>query len=171
MKGLVHLLYGDGKGKTSAAAGAALRAAGAGKKVLFAQFLKPGTSSEIPLLKAAGGIEVRCFFPGKWVRDMTQEERAAAAVPCGEFLQAIIQDAARFDFVILDEILPACVGGLVQEEALLSFLDGKPEETEVILTGRQPSQALLQRADYATEMKKIKHPFDSGISARKGVEF
>ena len=172
MSGLIHIYCGDGKGKTTAAAGLAVRAAGAGKRVLFAQFLKDGTSSEIPVLKGIDGVRVRlCHTVTGWVRDMTASQREQAARDYGCFLAELFQAAEAYDLLVLDEAVGACNHGLIREEALTAFLREKPAALEVVLTGRDPSPALMALGDYITEMRKMKHPFDRGIRARKGIEF
>ena len=172
MTGLVHIYCGDGKGKTTAAAGLAVRAAGAGKKVIFAQFLKDGSSSEIAVLENTEHIAVRhCRTVTGWFRNMTEEEKQKAREDYGRFFEALAEEAAAADLLILDELTAAVNFGLVREERVLSFLDAKPEGLEVVLTGRDPSPAICARADYITEMKKLKHPYDRGIRARKGIEY
>lgn len=171
MKGLIHIYCGNGKGKTTAAVGLAVRAAGAGKRVLFAQFLKPGTSSEIPVLRAAG-VDVRhCGTVRGWARSMTGEQRTAAAVDYGAFLEELFRDAPDYDLLVLDEAAAACRWELIREERLAELLAAKPEALETVVTGRDPGPALMALADYVTEMKKVRHPYDRGIAAREGVEY
>lgn len=174
MKGLTHIYCGEGKGKTTAAVGLAVRAAGVGKNVIFAQFLKDGSSSEIGVLKTIDHIKVRhCETVTGWVKNMTEEERARAKADYGHFLENLFEEARETvcGLLVLDEILAACQYGFIEERELVSFLDAKPEALEVVITGRNPSQDILARADYITEMKKIRHPYDRGITARKGVEY
>ncbi len=172
MPGLIHIYGGDGKGKTSAALGLALRAVGAGRRVLFVQFLKNGTSSEMKLLTKLPQIET-AFCPTQhgFYKNMDEAERAAAREDYEALLQAALARAAELDLLILDEAVSACNHQLIAEEELLGFLRHKPAELELVLTGRKPSAALLELADYVTEMRKIKHPFDRGVKARKGIEF
>lgn len=173
MSGLIHIYWGEGKGKTSAALGLALRAAGAGIKVLFVQFLKDGSSSEIALLERLGIETACCPDIQKFVFQMTEEERLQAGEEYSRLLTAAISRCREADMglLVLDEVIPACNLGLVSETALADFLRSKPRELEVALTGREPSPALLELADYVTEMKKLRHPYDRGIQARKGIEF
>lgn len=172
MRGLIHIYCGDGKGKTTAAVGLTVRAAGAGKKVLFAQFLKQDTSSEIGVLRGLETVEVRhCSSVSGWVRNMTENQKEQAATDYDHFLEELVQEAENYDLLVLDEAAVACRYGLLQEEELLRFLGQKPEGLEVVITGRDPSAALLEKADYVTEMKKRKHPFDQGIQARVGIEY
>ncbi len=173
-KGLIHLYHGDGKGKTSAAIGLSLRAAGHGMKVLLVQFLKAIDSGEITMLKDIPGIEVlrgaesKKFF---WQMSAAEKETAKSAATI-EFQQlAKMLQQESYKLLILDEILDAIDIGFLPEKELLAFLKEKPEELEVVMTGRNPSEKLLAMADYVTYVQKIKHPYDQGIAGRKGVEF
>ena len=102
---------------------------------------------------------------------MTAEQQAQASRDYTELFHIACERAKNMDLLVLDEVISACNHGAVPEEALLEFLQNKPEHLEVVLTGRNPSEALLAQADYVTEMKKIKHPFDHGVLARKGIEY
>lgn len=172
MPGLIHLYCGDGKGKTTAALGLALRAAGAGKQVVFTQFFKDGSSSEMEPLAALPGVRVfhadtvRGFY-----RNMTASQREQAGKDYTALFRQVTQAAREADLLILDEIVSACNRGVVPEKLVTDFLREKPARLEVVLTGRNPSAALLELADYVTEMRKLRHPFDRGIGARKGIEF
>lgn len=172
MAGLIHIYCGDGKGKTTAAVGLTLRSAGAGNRVVFTQFFKDGSSSEISLLRQIPGISVlhTKTVGGFWKR-MTTEQQAQASRDYTELFHIACERAKNMDLLVLDEVISACNHGAVPEEALLEFLQNKPENLEVVLTGRNPSEALLAQADYVTEMKKVKHPFDRGVPARKGIEY
>lgn len=172
MAGFIHVYCGDGKGKTTAAIGLAIRAAGAGKRVVFAQFHKDGSSSEISVLKALENIRpVHCdTVRGFWKR-MDDAQKAKVTKDHTAFLAEIIMLAQDADLLVLDEILSACNHGSVAEDAVLDFLRHKPKNLEVALTGRNPSGALLELADYVSEIRKVKHPYDRGIAAREGIEF
>lgn len=172
MSGLIHIYCGDGKGKTTAAIGLAVRAAGAGKKVVFTQFFKDGSSSEIKVLQSVENIHImHCeTVRGFWKR-MTNEQKARARADYTKLLSDVIGVAADADLLVLDEILSACNHGTVAEDVVTEFLRKKPEKLEIVLTGRNPSNMLLELADYITEMRKSKHPYDCGIIARKGIEF
>ena len=173
MTGLVHIYCGDGKGKTTAAVGLAVRAAGAGQKVLFTQFFKNGDSSEIAVLRALENVEVFICETrhGFWAK-MDENERARSGQDYSALLDRALGAARRgAKLLILDEALSASNYGVIEEEKLLDFLRDKPAELEVVLTGRDPSAALLGRADYVTEMKKLRHPYDRGVGARRGIEF
>lgn len=173
MGGLIHIYCGDGKGKTTAAAGLAVRAAGAGKRVLFAQFFKNGTSSEIAVLRSLPNVETEiCEAPHGFFRDMDAPARERAKADYTALLDGVLARARDgVDVLILDEATSACKYRMISESALLDFLRTKPEGLEVVLTGRDPSAALLDAADYVTEMLKRKHPYDRGIQARRGIEY
>ena len=172
MAGLIHIYCGDGKGKTTAATGLAVRAAGAGKKVVFTQFFKDGSSSEIKVLKSVENIHViHCeTVPGFWKR-MTDEQKERASADYTKLLSDVIGVAADADLLVLDEVLSACNHGAVAEDAVTDFLRKKPEKLEVVLTGRNPSAGIVEMADYVTQMQKVKHPYDNWITARRGIEY
>lgn len=172
MAGLIHLYCGDGKGKTTAAAGLALRAAGAGKQVVFTQFFKDGSSSEVKSLAALPGVRIFHANTVKgFYRSMTPEQRLRAGQDYTALFRQVTAAAQQADLLILDEIVSACNRGVVPESMVVDFLAGKPESLEVVLTGRQPSRQLMELADYITEMRKLRHPYDRGVAARKGIEF
>ena len=172
MPGLIHIYCGDGKGKTTAAVGLAVRAAGAGKKVVFTQFFKDGSSSEIKVLQGVENIQVMHSdtVRGFWKR-MTDEQKARVSEDYTRLFSDVTRLAMEADLLVLDEIISACNHAAVAEVAVADFLRSKPERLEVVLTGRDPSECLLRLADYVTQMQKIKHPYDRGIAARKGIEF
>lgn len=167
---MLHLYCGNGKGKTTAAMGLALRAAGRGKRVVIAQFLKGANSGErfalaqlpqVTLLPVPDAV--------KFSFRMTEEERRAEARRYQDLLAQIRREAPGCFLLVLDEACAAVNTGLLPLEDLLSCLDGL--ECEVVLTGRDPAPQLVERADYITSMEAVRHPFEQGISARKGIEF
>ena len=171
--GLIHLYCGDGKGKTTASIGLAVRCAGAGGRVIFTQFFKDGSSSELRILESLPGVRV-LICPRKYgfFKRMSEEQKAAAR----EDFTALLRDALSAaregaELLVLDEAVSACGHGVISEERLLAFLRDKPSELEVVLTGREPSEGLYTAADYITKMEKLRHPFDVGIPARLGIEF
>ncbi|HHU57582.1 MAG TPA: cob(I)yrinic acid a,c-diamide adenosyltransferase [Bacteroidales bacterium] len=171
MKGYVQLYTGNGKGKTTAALGLALRAVGAGKKVYFAQFVKGKTYSEIEALaQYLPAIRLKQYGRGCFIKNDPVPEDIAAALVGLEEVKEIIQSGA-YDVVVLDEACIALHYRLFSIEDLLKVIDLKPEQTEVIVTGRYAPQALVDRADLVTEMKEVKHYYQQGIQARKGIEF
>lgn len=242
MNGLVHIYCGDGKGKTTAALGLALRAAGNGVPVVIARFLKNDGSGEVGILENVPGVYLfHCERQFGFTWTMSEEQKAEA----GEYFTGLFERAwemgcktAREDvegagkadgcmagenwgsdsvsdgssrrdtgvcdtgasisespvsgapvsgspasapltsppceiraLLVLDEIMAAVNSGFVANESLLAALDHRPDGLEVVLTGRGPSEELLSRADYVTEMRAVKHPYEKGVGARKGVEY
>lgn len=172
MAGLIHLYCGDGKGKTTAAVGLAVRASGAGKQVIFTQFFKDGASSEVTVLSSLPGVRTMHTQTVKgFYRFMTPEQRAKAREDYTELFRAVTAAARNADLLVLDEIVSACNRGVVPEALVTDFLRNKPQSLEVVMTGRKPSPVLTELADYVTEMRKLRHPYDRGVAARKGIEF
>ena len=171
--GLVHLYCGDGKGKTTAAVGLAVRHSGRGGKVVFAQFLKDGTSGECRVLAKLGVTVLAANPVGKFSFRMTEEEKAETAAALGRTFDAATGFAVRerATLLVLDEVCAAVNCGFLPEKTLTEFLESRPDSLEVVLTGRDPSENLQVHADYITEMKKRRHPFDEGVAAREGNEF
>lgn len=170
--GLVQVYTGDGKGKTTAAVGLAVRAAGAGKRVAFVQFVKGGAySSELAVLTRIGvAVERPAVEPtGLLGSGITEGDRRAADEAWA--LAAGILAGHDYDVVILDEINVAMRYGLVEEAAVLAALNSRFPGMDVVLTGRGASDALIEQADLVTEMVPVKHPYDRGVSARLGIEY
>lgn len=169
---MIHIYCGDGKGKTTAACGLAFRAASSGMRVLIAQFFKDGSSSEILGFSALPMVDVlhaeKHFGRYKMMRDA---ERAEAAALYSGMLSQIAARAPQYQMIVLDESLPVYRHGLIGSAALLDFLRREGNLRELVLTGRDPAPELVALADYVTEMKKVKHPFDLGIKARRGIEY
>ncbi|WP_301859892.1 cob(I)yrinic acid a,c-diamide adenosyltransferase [uncultured Megasphaera sp.] len=171
--GLIHIYCGDGKGKTTAALGLTIRCAGQGGHILFAQFLKSRPTGELSALQRFDTITVlRSKGVEKFTFQMTPDELAATKTEQTALFDTVMKTCRqnRPDMVVLDEILPACTLGLVDEQAVLAFLDSKAATLEVVMTGRTPPASFLSRADYVSEICKRKHPFDRGIGARIGIE-
>ena len=171
--GLIHIYCGDGKGKTTTGMGLCTRAAGYGYHVLIYQFMKDNSTSERNVLKLSENITIIDGLPQeKFSFQMTPEEKAQRKAYYEEQFRAVTRRAAEenFDVLFLDETIYTIRAGLLSEELVLDFLKSKPQQLEVILTGQGPSQALIDAADYVSEIHKIKHPFDQGIGARKGIE-
>ncbi|MEE9542587.1 MAG: cob(I)yrinic acid a,c-diamide adenosyltransferase [Thermodesulfobacteriota bacterium] len=175
-KGLLHIYTGDGKGKTTASIGLAVRAAGSGLKVLFVQFFKEdkAASGEKEIFRNhIKGIELirsnvrHPFFTGS----KTDEEGVRASV--NETFESAVKKAIEedVDMLVLDEILGAVNGKWLDIDDLMAFLTERPVHMEVVLTGRDAPVELVKCADYVTEMLAIKHPFECGHKARKGIEF
>lgn len=173
MSGLIHLYCGDGKGKTTAAMGLSLRALGSGMQVVIVQFLKGRTSGEAELLSRMPGVTLLRGKQGlKFSFQMNDEERAATALVHNEHLREAIRLAneGQCDLLVLDEAVAAYNLNLLDQALLEQFVKEKPDELELVLTGRNPPQWMIDAADYVTELCKRKHPFDWGIAARKGIE-
>ena len=174
MTGLIHIYCGDGKGKTTAAVGLAVRCAGRGNKVVFTQFLKDGTSGECRVLAKLPDVTVMAANPvGKFSFCMTDAEKRETADALTRTFDAATGFAVREHarLLVLDEVCAAISCGFLDEKTVVKFLETKPETLEVVLTGRGPSEALQAHADYITEMKMQRHPFEKGIAAREGIEF
>lgn len=168
-KGLVHLYCGNGKGKTTAAMGLALRALGQGMRVVVVQFLKNGTSGELEPLKKLGAA-VYSGQPGaKFTFQMNAEEKAQATKENNARLAEALQQPC--DLLILDEICAARNSGMVDEALAKQAVLERPQHREVVLTGRNPEAWIVEAADYITEMQPRRHPYEQGIPARKGIEF
>ena len=171
--GLIHIYCGDGKGKTTCGMGLCARAAGAGKKVLIFQFMKDNSGVE---RKALAGIPNVDVLDGpsrvKFSFRMTEEEKREQREYYDSYLKEIARKARsqNYDVLFLDEALYAVRAGLLDEDLLAEFLEDKPEHLEVILTGQEPGKRICDAADYISEIRKIRHPFDSGVSARDGIE-
>lgn len=168
-RGLVHLYWGEGKGKTTAAMGLALRALGTGRKVVIVQFLKGGQSGEIPLLRSLGARIFRGKAGTKFSFQMTEEEKAGTRALQTEHLRQAL--ACGAELLVLDEACAAYQTGLVDQELLKSAVLERPESREVALTGRNPPEWMREAADYSTEMRCHRHPFEQGAPAREGIEF
>ena len=170
MKGYIHVYTGDGKGKTTAALGLALRAAGAGFRVYIAQFVKGMKYSELNVLpRLSDSITLKqygrdCFIE----RDPTEEDIRAAQ----KGLEAVkkIMASGEYQMIILDEANIAVYFDLFSVDDLLDFMRAKPEAVELVITGRKADPRVIEAADLVTEMKEIKHYYQKGIEARSGIE-
>lgn len=164
---MIHIYTGDGKGKTTAGVGLAIRAAASGYKVLFAQFLKDGSSSEVEILKDAQGIYYKAFGNGEFVtqKHLVQESKSR------EGLSYVRTNAKNYDLLVLDESITAVDAGIISEKELLDTLKEIKTGKEVILTGRGATETLISEADLVTEMRNVKHYFEKGVEQRKGIEY
>ena len=171
---MIHIYYGDGKGKTTAAVGLAARAAGNNMRVMFVQFLKTDSSGERLSLEKLDTVTLTpCPRELKFTFEMDEQEKQQAAnMYRGLFDRSVAAALAqRFDMIIFDEIFDAVNEGMLNEAEVFEFIANAPSSMEIVMTGHDPSQRFLEAADYVTEFKKIKHPFDSGVSGRIGIEF
>ncbi len=170
----VHIYCGGGKGKTTAALGLGLRMCGSGGHVLLAQFLKASVSSELAALAQVKGFSLLQGPDSvKFTFQMSEEEKAEAARFWQDFFRRAVRQAEQgpCDLLLLDELVGAVALGMVPEEEVCAFLRSRPQGLEVVLTGRDPSPALLELADYVSEIQAVKHPYEKGVPARRGVEF
>jgi len=177
-KGLVQIYTGDGKGKTTAAFGLALRAAGHGGKVLIYQFLKPDTLElgERDLLNSkCEGVAIKCLDePWDMFRSMKDESQIQRVRDAIHGVMQELETAAHeryYDVIILDEIIFCLNQGLAKMDDVRDLIKHRDSQVEVVLTGRGAGQELIDLADLVTEMRLIKHPYDKGVSARKGIEY
>ncbi len=169
-KGYIQVYTGDGKGKTTAALGLAIRAAGAGLRVYIGQFMKAGVYSEILALKRFPDlITLEQFGTGRFIKDVATPEEIAAARQGLQKAEAAMT-SCRYEVVILEEANVALHFGLFSAEELLRLISAKPEGVELVITGRGAHSEIINRADLVTEMKSLKHYFDKGVSARTGIE-
>jgi cob(I)alamin adenosyltransferase len=173
-KGLIHVYTGDGKGKTTAAIGLAIRATGQGKKVLILQFLKSKVkdSGEITIAKKSG-IKVIKFkgqisplFDSKAKRsELKKAVKEALAISLKKI------ESNRYDLIVMDEFNTLVGNGYATSLDVKKIIKAKPEELELIFTGRGAPEEMIEIADYVTEIRMVKHPFTKGIKARKGIEY
>ena len=165
---MLHIYTGEGKGKTTAAMGLALRAIGHGRKVVILQLLKSGTSGELMPLTKLGATVISGKSGCKFVSAMTPEEKQETRKMHDEHLRSVI--GMTFDLLVLDEACAALKYDLVDPELIRQAISQKSER-EIVLTGRDPAQFLLDAADYITDMVCVRHPYERGISAREGIEY
>ena len=172
--GLIHIYCGDGKGKTTASMGLGMRAAGRNMRVLLTQFLKDNTTGELASIEKLGenfevfkGAPVKKFF-----KFMTPEAQIATKKEHGERFRDVTKKAIdeKFDLLIMDEIIASINLDLIPLQEVVEFLKNKPKGLEVVLTGRNPNEQLVEIADYVSEIKAVKHPYERGINSRIGIE-
>ncbi|MGD9182624.1 MAG: cob(I)yrinic acid a,c-diamide adenosyltransferase [Desulfobacterales bacterium] len=171
-KGYVQIFTGNGKGKTTAALGQALRAAGSGLTTFIVMFMKDFAYGEIKSIKhLSDWIRLEQYGNDAFVfrkQSPDNEDKKAARLALKRTREAML--CAKYDMVIMDEICVAIHFGLLKTEDVLSLLDEKPEPIELILTGRYCPPELIEKADLVTEMQEIKHYYQKGVAARKGIE-
>ncbi len=169
-KGYTQIYTGDGKGKTTAALGLALRAAGAGLKVYIAQFIKSGDYSEIKALShLADHITVEQFGLGRFIKGKpSPEDRAAGQKGLEAIRSALI--SGNYQVVIMEEGNVAAMCGLFPVEEILAIMTQKPGDVELVITGRGADTRVIDKADLVTEMRAVKHYYQDGVAARTGIE-
>ncbi len=170
MKGYIQVYTGNGKGKTTAALGLAIRAAGAGLKVFIAQFIKMGEYSEIKALKRFKDlITVEQFGSGRFIKGKPSASDIEAARKGVEKIKAAFT-SGQHNVVIMEEANVAAGLGILSVEDILKIMDEKPKDVELVITGRGADSRIIEKADLVTEMKEIKHYFQKGVKARIGIE-
>jgi len=170
MQGLIQVYTGDGKGKTTAALGLALRAAGAGLKVFIGQFLKGAEYSEIKAMRQlAPGIEIKQYGRRCFIKDKPDEEDIRLAQNGLREMESVIQ-SGDYNLVILDEANIAVYYNLFSVDELLKVVQNRPKQVEIVITGRNADSRIIAAADLVTEMREIKHYYQKGIAARLGIE-
>lgn len=173
-QGLVIVYTGNGKGKTTASVGLAVRAAGYKRKVLFLQFIKEwftGEKETLQLLEPyVTFVQMGQGFVGIWGDRKERGVHENAAAEAFAFAQDKVK-SGEYEVIILDEINVAIQEGLIKVEDVLEMIDEKPEELDIVLTGRGAPEQLIERADLVTEMKEIKHPFQKGILAKRSIDY
>ena len=169
---MIHIYCGDGKGKTTAAIGLICRHVGTGGKAVLAQFLKSTPTGELACLKSLSVPIYRNDLPHGFFPNMNDEIKKTVREMHDKTLAEVTQlaRANMCSLLVLDELCAALSLGLIDRDAVLSLLDDHGN-AELVITGRDPEQALLDRADYITEMKLVRHPYEKGVQARKGIEF
>jgi len=183
--GLVEIYTGNGKGKTTAAIGLAMRAAGWGMKVAIIHFMKVGGYGESMAIKKFSNITERFYgFPYFITTNKSISEPSVVVYepgkPPAEYVRKVMNGfkwarramkSGRYDIIIMDELITAIYLGLIDETLVLDLINEKPRLSELVITGRYASQKLIDSADLVTEMKEVKHPYNAGVAARKGIEF
>lgn len=169
LKGLIQVYTGDGKGKTTAALGQAIRASGQGLKVVFIQFLKSQAGGEHLFASRFKPFEIIQFGKGDLFKKPDQE-LLQETMEAYEFARKALV-GGKYDLVILDEIFVAHWRGLLSLQQILDLMQMKPGNVELVMTGRKAPQEVVKRADLVTEMLVIKHPFSEGVPQRKGIEY
>lgn len=170
---MLHIYTGNGKGKTTASVGLAVRAAGAGLRVYFYQMMKDGSSSEIAMLEKLGVTVKAAQSCCKFSRQMNSSERALAEAEHAQMLAEIAMTVGcgRADLVVIDEFFCALSEGFIDKTLAETMLLGNLGDTELVLTGRGACSPYTDAADYISEIAPIKHPYEKGVMARKGIEY
>lgn len=169
----LHIYCGDGKGKTTAAMGLALRALGHGRRVMIVQFMKRGDSGELKALARFENAVCLLAAPQGFVSRMKPDELTEAAASQNLLAQYAQEQLAPVqpDLVVLDELCAAVAYGIVTEKTAWALISAALERSETVVTGRNPPKQWLEQADYVSEIVKRRHPYETGLTARKGVEW
>lgn len=172
--GLVHVYCGEGKGKTTAAVGLITRACGHGYHVLLVQFLKNGQSGELNILRKMENVQILAGqVTSKFSIAMNEQEKKETRDLHLDYFRTACERVTQesIDLLVLDEVLGAIESGLMDEHELVDFLRRKPTKLEVVLTGRQASKKIYALADYISRIECVRHPYQQGILARRGIEY
>lgn len=172
-KGLVHIYTGDGKGKTTASLGLIMRAIGSFKKVLFVQFLKGQDTGEIYTLEKLGVDTIRTQDVLKFVPFMNENEKKVCQLNhqmCYNKMKCEL-NSNNYDIIVLDEIIPCIDLNIFLLKDIIYLINNKPFNVELVLTGRNAPQELIEIADYVSNINCVKHPYNDGVKARKGIEY
>ena len=169
---MIHLYCGDGKGKTTAAIGLIVRHVGSGGKAVLAQFLKSTPTGELASLRELNVPVFRNTLPHGFFPSFSEEQKLEILKMHNETLREVtnIVRNNQCTLLVLDELCAALSLGLIDHDAVISLLNDHGD-AELVITGRDPSQDLILAADYITEMKLVRHPYEKGVKARKGIEF
>ena len=172
-RGLVHIYYGEGKGKTSAALGLAMRASGAGLNVVVVQFNKAADSSEISSLDKMGIASIKVQDEVGYIPFMDEDQKSKCLAHYQHCMTRVFELVCHntYDVVVLDELLAALETGMVEIQQVVDLIQHKSTQVELVITGRYPTQELIKMADYVSEIKLIKHPFSKGVFSRLGIEY
>jgi cob(I)alamin adenosyltransferase len=169
--GYVHVYTGDGKGKTTAAIGLAVRAAGHDRWTYIGQFMKGQEYGELAALEHLPQVTIEQYGDQGCIRKEEVTPKHIADAGSGLERARVALLSGRHDIVVLDEVNVALWFGLLEEEAVLELLEARPADVELVLTGRRAPQTILDRADLVTEMREVKHYYTDGVLARKGIEY
>ena len=169
---MIHIYYGDGKGKTTSAVGLTIRSSGCGKNILFTQFLKSDKCGERRILECIPNLTLPPLpEKTKFVFDLTPDEHNQYKVTALKLFNYIKNNISNYDLVVADEIFSAVDVGFLTLSHIKELISCTPKDKELVLTGHNVDKSILIYADYVTYMSKIKHPYDLGVSARQGVEY
>jgi cob(I)alamin adenosyltransferase len=170
--GLIHIYVGNGKGKTTAAVGLCVRAAGRDKKVIFAQFLKTQDTGEVNSFEKIGITVIRSTRRLGFTNTMDDSTKSLCREEQEKIMKEVLNrlSCEKTDLLVLDEVLDALSANMLDEAELRSLVANKPADLELVLTGRNPPLWLTGAADYISDVRKVKHPYDRGIKARTGIE-
>ncbi|GMO49686.1 MAG: cob(I)yrinic acid a,c-diamide adenosyltransferase [Termitinemataceae bacterium] len=169
---MIHVYSGSGKGKTTAVAGLAVRCFGHGKRVVFAQFLKTSKTGELASFGKLGIPVIRSLKNLGWTFKMNEAQKAECRLEQQKILSGIVNElnSSFVDLLILDEALDAISTGMLDDDDFKKFLQSIDSRTEIAITGRPVPAWLLEKCDYYSNIEKVKHPYDKGLSAREGIE-